>query len=216
MPPLQRNFLVYDLETSGRDFKEGAEIVQIGATVLKYSDYSFHPVGNFVQLIKPQNPEKAEQGAIDVIGKDLWEKAQAEGEHPKVVLRKFREYMDSVNMKNKYWTAPIRVGFNNNSFDDPFLEYMMIKYKVMKNRDDMSWAYFSMDLLPLLCTVFGKDNLPNQKLDTFLELLGMSRDTEFHDGAEDAQKTAMMFQRYMRFMNNHIRPKIKIDNKQET
>ena len=207
----KRNFVIYDLETTGLDPSKGAEIVQIGATTLKYGDYENHENGSFEILVKPMHPEKADDQAIRVIGADLWERAQKEGVHPKTALRKFHRYISEANWSGKFWSAPIRVGFNNNSFDDKFLEYWMTEYKIIgQKKDDHPWAYFSLDVYPLLFSVFGRDNLKNNKLDTFAEMIGMARSSNTHDAMEDVVITAKMFQRYMKFSNFQIRPKITI------
>lgn len=212
----RRNFVVYDLETTGLDPNKGAEIVQIGATILRYGDYDFHELGSFEILIKPEHPEKADSQALKVIGKDLWDRANDKGVHPKTGLRKFYRFIDEANWSGKYWGAPIRVGFNNNSFDDKFLEFWMKHYKVIgQKKDDMPWSYFSLDVYPLMFSVFGRDNLKNNKLDTFAEMLGMSRASSTHDALEDVMITAKIFQRYMRFSNFQIRPKISIKNDTE-
>ena len=69
-----------------------------------------------------------------------------------------------------------------------------------------------MDVYSMMFSIFGKDNLKNNKLDTFAEMLGLSRTSDTHDAMEDVEITAKIFQRYMSFMNNQIRPKIKINN----
>jgi DNA polymerase III epsilon subunit-like protein len=209
--PNKRNFVVYDLETTGLSPEKGAEIVQIGAMALKYGDYGIHEIGSFEITVKPLSPEKADDQAIRVIGNDLWNKALNEGVHPKTALRKFHRYITDANWSGKYWSAPVRVGFNNNSFDDKFLEYWMKEYKVIgQKKDDQPWAHFSLDVYPLMFSVFGRDNLKNNKLDTFAEMLGMSRSSSTHDAMEDVMITVKMFQRYMNFSNFQIRPKISI------
>jgi len=212
----KRNFVVYDIETTGLDPSAGAEIVQIGAIALKYGDYEFHDAGSFEVLIKPEHPEKADENALRVIGDDLWQRALSEGVHPKTGLRKFYRYLEDVNWSGKYWGAPVRVGFNNNSFDDKFIEYWMRHHKIIgQKRDDAPWAYFSLDTYPLMFSIFGRDNLKNNKLDTFAEMLGMARSSETHDAMEDVMITAKMFQRYMRFSNFQLRPKISLKKEYE-
>ena len=207
----KRNFLIYDLETSGLDPEKGAEIVQIGAMALKYSDYSVHECGSFEIVIKPENPDKADDQAIRVIGNELWTKANDDGVHPKTALRKFYKYIDDLNWSGKYWSAPIRVGFNNNSFDDRFLEFYMRKHKLIgQKKDDQPWSYFSMDLFPLMFSLFGRDELKNNKLDTFANMLGLARSSNTHDAMEDVEITAKIFQRYMKFSSLQMRPRLKI------
>ena len=203
-----RNFIVFDIETSGLDPKLGAEIVQISAVALRYSDYTEIENGRFDIIIKPQKPDKASKEAIDVIGKDLWDRANADGLHPKVALRKFKEYIEMINPTKKFWTSPVLVGFNIVNFDIPFVQHQMEEYKILDPGDDKPWSNMQMDLFPLMFSIFGRDGLKNNKLDTYANLIGLARSAETHDASEDVDITKQMFQRYMKFMNFKIRPKI--------
>ena len=69
-------------------------------------------------------------------------------------------------------------------------------------------------MFPLMFSLFGRDNMKNNKLDTFASMLGMSRSSDTHDAMEDVLITADIFQRYMKFTNLQMRPRIKIENKQ--
>jgi len=201
-----KNFIVFDIETSGLNPKD-AEIVQISATALKYSDYTEIENGKFDLLIKPQKPAQASKEAIAVIGESLWNKANSYGLHPKVALRKFKEYIDSMNPTKKFWTAPILVGFNITNFDIPFLKHHMADQKVSSIDEDPAWSNIQIDMMPLMFSIFGRDGLKNNKMDTYAELMGLSRSTANHDASEDVEITKKMFQRYMKFMVK-IRPKI--------
>jgi DNA polymerase III epsilon subunit-like protein len=88
----------------------------------------------------------------------------------------------------------------------------MRKYKIIAGRNECPWSHIKLDMLPLLFSLFGRDNLKNNKLDTYAELMGMKRQTGTHDAIEDVKITAEMFKRYMSFMNFKIRPKIKMTN----
>ena len=205
--PNNKNFIVFDIETSGLDPKE-AEIVQISAVALKYSDYTEIENGSFDIIIKPQNPTRASKEALAVIGEPLWTSANKNGLHPKVALRKFKEYIESMNPTKKFWTAPILVGFNITNFDIPFVRHHMSEYKVLSLDDDHPWSNIQIDMMPIMFSIFGRDGLKNNKMDTYAELMGLSRASVNHDAGEDVSITKEMFQRYMKFMNFKIRPKI--------
>lgn len=202
-----RNFVVFDIETSGLNPETGAEIVQISAVALKYSDYTEIDGGRFDILIKPQKPDLAEKDAINIIGQDLWDRSQREGLHPKVALRKFKEFLDSVNQTKKFWTSPVLVGFNIVNFDIPFVKHQMKEYKIVSDKDDLPWSNMQVDLFPMMFCIFGRDGLKNNKLDTYAEIVGLKRSTANHDASEDVNMTKEMFQRYMKFMGK-IRNKI--------
>tara|TARA_R110000751_G_scaffold306886_2_gene426495 strand:- start:394 stop:1044 length:651 start_codon:yes stop_codon:yes gene_type:complete len=211
----KRHFIVYDIETTGLDPEKGAEIVQIGAVKLDYSTYKIDEENTFEIVLKPQSPSTADPKALEVIGEDLWQKALSDGVHPKTALRKFCQFIESHNTSKKYWTAPILVGFNNSGFDNPFTEFWMKKYKIIgQKRNDKPWSHISLDMFPLMFSLFGRDNMKNNKLDTFASMLGMSRSSDTHDAMEDVLITADIFQRYMKFTNLQMRPRIKIENKQ--
>lgn len=214
----QRHFFVFDLETSGLSPTHGAEIVQIAAKSLNYQDLSDHDNGTFSIILKPQNPEKASKEAIKVIGTELWEKAKSEGIHPKVGLQKFVDYINNLNWKGEYWTAPTPVGFNSCRFDEPILIFWLQKYNIIKRDNQgclkLPWGYYSKDVLLQLTDLFAKDNLPNRKLDTFIKMFGMSRTKETHSALEDVELTADLFVRYMNMMQK-VRKKIIIEPQEE-
>ena len=213
--PNNRNFVVFDIETSGLDPNKGAEIVQIAAVALRYSDYSEIEGSEFNLLLKPQKPELASKEALNVIGDSLWKDSCEKGLHPKVGIRKFKEYLESFNPTKKFWTAPILVGFNIVNFDTPFIKHQMAVYKISSGDDDFPWSNMQIDMLPLMFSIFGRDGLKNNKMDTYAGVLGLARASENHDAKEDIDITKQMFQRYMNFMNFKIRPKIKTKEKNE-
>ncbi len=217
MGKIKRHFCLWDIETSGLDPAKH-DIVQIAARAISYHDYTLHEVGNFEVLIKPQKPENAEPKAIEVIGKDNWAKALEEGIHPKTAFKKYLEFIDSMNPTQGNWrytTSPIMVGFNSVAFDFPFLVPKLQEYKLIdQKKDDRPWAYFQYDVAALLNTVFGRDDLKNNKLDTYCEMFGIKRSGAYHGAAEDVDLTTQLFVKYMRFMGR-IRPMIAIQKIEE-
>jgi DNA polymerase III epsilon subunit-like protein len=113
-----------------------------------------------------------------------------------------------INPTKKFWTSPVLVGFNIVNFDIPFVQHQMEEYKILDPGDDKPWSNMQMDLFPLMFSIFGRDGLKNNKLDTYASLIGLARSAETHDASEDVDITKQMFQRYMKFMNFKIRPKI--------
>ena len=212
MPTNQSNFVIYDIETSGTDPTKGHEIVQFAACVCRYQDYEDHSIKPIEILIKPQTPEKADPKALEVIGMDLWERACKDGMHPKVAFKKIHTYFKDANFTNSVRTSPIRVGYNICGFDNPFLEYHMKHYKLINQKQwDIPWNWSSIDLGQSMFEIFGRDDLPNRKLDTFAKMMGVERKSDKHDGVEDVLITKEIFVRYMKFMQI-MRTKLKIKN----
>lgn len=210
MPIDKRHFVVFDLETTGLDPTQKAEIVQIAATTINFNTLEPNNNGEFQIILKPQFPEAASPEAIKVIGEELWEKAKVDGIHPKVGLRKFIDYVNSANWQNKFYTAPILTGYNSVKFDEPFLIHWLTHYKLVKDRNSLPWSNQSKDLMFQMHDLFHLDDLPNRKLDTHLNLFNLSRSSATHDALEDVRLTAQLFVRYMKMMR-HIRSKLKIE-----
>lgn len=204
------NFVVYDIETSGFEPEKGAEVVQIAAIPINFWDLEMHHAGPFQIILKPNNPEKASPEAIKVIGKDLWEKALNEGIDQKVGLTKFCSYIDQINDGGSIWTRPIRVGHNIRRFDNPFIEFWMEHYGILKKNDrneiEGPWHFWSDDTMDIYRLLFAHNgSVQNYKLDTCASILNISRTNETHDAMEDVQINTELFVRALKFIREMTR-----------
>lgn len=204
------NFIVYDIETSGLKPEDGAEVVQIAAQALNFWDLEPHHAGQFQIILKPNQPDKASPEAIKVIGKDLWERALSEGVDQKVGLERFVKFVENVNDGGSTYTRPIRVGHNIRSFDNPFIEYWMEFYGILKrnSRGDLDgpWHIWCDDTMDMYRWLFSHiPAVPNYKMDTCAEILKISRSTENHDAAEDVSINTELFVRASKFIREMTR-----------
>lgn len=195
-----RHYIVTDTETSGLDPEKGHEIVQLCATAINCYSLEKHPAGTFSVLIKPLTPEKADPKAIEVIGKDLWERAQKEGIEPKVAYERFMKWAASINVEKNFWKKPMWVGFNL-KFDFPFVTYMLKKHKLYPEDEfKLPWSFNYFDLYYILYALCETDpDVKNFKLDTLLSKLGLKRKNNTHSAEEDVELTAEAFVRTMKF-----------------
>lgn len=194
-------YILFDLETSGLDPDEGAEIVQLSAKAINASTLEYVPVKQLTLLLKPLRPEKASPRAIDVIGKDLWESAQKEGLDPSVALKRLIEWIRQFNPKNNKYNRPIMCG-HNIGFDYKFLMKTLLEKKIIKTDDEFPFStFFQIDTMILLHLFWG--HLPDTtdlKLDTLLSITGNQRATANHDAEEDVSKNADALVRILKFM----------------
>ena len=198
----QCNFIVFDTETSGTDPEQNHEIVQLAATAINCHDLTPHHAGEFHILLKPNHPECADPGAIQVIGKELWERAQREGIDQKEGLKSFVRYVESVNPTKKWNSKPILVA-HNRSFDMNMIESWMLRYGIVKdtNIKTIPWSFMPFCTMQAMFALWENDpEVVNYKLDTLLGLMGRKRSGNTHDALEDVRETAHAFVRYMKFM----------------
>lgn len=199
----KRNFIVFDTETTGLDPREGHEIVQLSAIAINSWDLEPHPIKPFNAFIKPQFPDKASQGALDVIG-PIFDTAVNKGLEPKVVFNKFLEWVGKVNDSGEWISKPIRVG-QNVKFDINMTDYWFKHYKVIKTtksgKDNAPWSYITLDTHDIAFSLFESDPTMNRfNLDALCEKFGLKRKGDYHDAMEDVELTSEIFVRMMRFL----------------
>ncbi len=209
----KRNIIILDTETTGLDPSLGCEVIEIAATCINAWDLEDHHIGDFHCLIKPNRPEKAQAGAIEVTG-DLFEKAKTTGLEAKVVWKKFADYVASANETKGNMGKPIFMAYNKD-FDSKFVRFHMAEYgAVGKDKiglPDYPWG-FEFDAMQLAFTLFESDSgIPNFKLDTILERIGLSRNQDTHNALEDVKLLKQFVKRSMKFYRESSR-KIKIAN----
>lgn len=199
---LKRNLIIEDTETSGLDPEDGCEVVEIFAKAINYWDLSDHHAGVFHAYIKPTRPDKAQKGALAVLG-DGWAKANDEGLEPKVAWQKYHDWCASVNDGKSTTTRPIKIA-HNMPFDSKFIRAGMKEHKIVTKGNfgwDFPWG-FEFDSMSLLYFLFENDpTVDNLKLDTFLQKFGMKRkEGKVHTASEDVLFLADLVTRSMKFL----------------
>lgn len=194
-------YVVFDLETSGLDPDQGAEIVQFSAKAINYSNLQPSEIQPLTLLLKPECPEKASPKAIEVIGKDLWENALKNGVDSKTALKRLIDWVRQFNPKNNKFNRPIMCG-HNIGFDYKFLMKVLFSKNIIKSEDEFPFStLFQIDTMVLLHLFWGHlPEIPDLKLDTFLQVTDMQRATAHHDAEEDVNLTANGMLRTMKFM----------------
>lgn len=204
-----RNYIITDLETSGLDPDQGAEIVQIAAKAIVGTSLKDHPSGEFEVIIKPEHPELASPKAIEVIGQDLWNKALKEGLDRKTALKKYLAFCESVNDAKSKSNKPMFVG-HNAKFDFNFLAKVMIKDKIIENSDDVPYHYNYLCTMQMVFELFETDpDVRDYRLDTALKIFGKARASSLHDAMEDTRATAALFVRFLKTFRE-VRRRLKI------
>lgn len=196
-----RTIFLIDTETSGLDPESGAEVVEIMAKAIQFWDLEDHHAGSFHTYIKPSRPEKAQAGALAVIG-DGWAKAQAEGVDAKVGFQQLLKWIESLNEKGGVMTKPIFMAYNA-PFDSKFIKYHCLEHNLIKKSDygwEFPWA-FEFDILNMAFMLFESDSsIPNFKLETILNKFGLKRkNPNVHTAEEDVELMAQWTKRAFKF-----------------
>lgn len=199
-----RHFIVTDTETSGLDPEDGCEVVQLSAKAYDRSSLTDHHAGEFNVFIKPQRPEKAQAGALKVIG-PIWDKAMNEGVSPEVAYQKFVEWVKSVNDTGKAGSKPMIVG-HNIPFDMKFINAGIEEYNIFKGQKNCPWHFNQFDTCQMTFMLFEADpTMHNYKLDSLLAKMNMGRTTSHHDAMDDVRLTGEAFVKILKWFRGIVR-----------
>lgn len=195
-----RNYVILDCETTGLDPETNAEIVQISVKGINGNDLADHHSKQLTLILKPQHPELAEPKAIQVIGPELWEKAQKEGLDPKTAIRAIFNYIWGLNIKKGKWTKPIMVA-HNAKFDHKFITYWAKHYKIIKSEDDLPYDFRILDTVGMFMMLYENDpTVKAYNLDTWLSKLNMARASNTHGADEDVKLLSLAFVRTLKLL----------------
>ncbi len=158
------NFVVIDTETTGLR-PSVDELLEVSA--IRFIDYE--PTECLTTLIKPKKTISNEIEHINHISNEMVEKSP----NVEYIIQSFSNFIEDYNV----------VGYNL-EFDLNFL------YK--NGLDFFNKKRYFYDVLPLCKKIFKEFNLPNYKLDTICEYLGIKRN-HAHRATEDALATGIIF-----------------------
>lgn len=200
---ITRNLIVFDTETTGLSPYLGCEVVEIAACGINYANLDDHHEGVFHCYIKPQRPEKAQQGALNVIG-ETWDKALKEGLPPQIAWKNFIEWARKIDHSNgkKKTCAPIAFA-HNIEFDRRFTEFHCHEYNVLpvgqQGYIEYPWSWW-FDAMTLDFALFSGDpQVDKLTLDATAARLGMERKTDKHTAIEDIQILKNKIVRQLKF-----------------
>lgn len=201
-----RPFVVLDFETGDKDislFQKGlgCEPIQLAAVVI-------HPrrltiIDEFSEMMRALQPDKLQDGALAVNKKTREEIAAAR--HPEAVWKDFTNFVTKHNWKKTAYTAPICCGFNIRNFDFPIVQRLCELYGPTDKKTGRQSLFSDYKIIDVADDAFrwweNSKDLPNEKLSTILEYVGVSTENA-HDALVDVKNTAALMIRFLRLYRN--------------
>lgn len=154
-----------DLETTGLDPVDGAEITEIGCILIK-DDFSIDARSTFHKRFTIQHMDKANPEALEIghYSEQMWEKTSV---HPEIGLKEWNDWLKKVSPGGK----PIMIA-QNAEFDKSFIFAQCDLYKVFPYIHNTwidlisLWLAYKLkkklmhlgDSLGVICTHFGVEN----------------------------------------------------------
>lgn len=188
------DIIVYDFETGG--LKAGwHEAIQIAGKAYNGRTLEPYPEGEFCSLMKPEHPERLDDGALKVNGKTREELAKAPDQ--KAAWLSFVEWVNRFNLKRNTFGAPIAAGYNIRNFDSAFVNVLNKKHGPKKDKTLLFNTYRDYDLKDDLFRWFRwNEELVNEKLDTVRAYFGLSLEGA-HDALVDVRQTGELMVRFL-------------------
>lgn len=201
------NFIVYDLETTGK-YAETAEPIEIAAKI--YNSRSLEPIPGaiFSEFCKPKGKVDPEVWDITKIDPKNVETAPS----IEVVFPKFIDFVSQYNPEKNIWTAPIACGHNIRKYDNVIINRMLEAYGKKKKDTVMFSPMRDIDLMEVASLWFDNTkDLENYKLDTIRRFMGLSTDGAHRAlrDVEDCGQIIMKFIKFHRQLSEHYLPNIK-------
>lgn len=197
---VNQNFIVLDCETGGFDPRVNL-LTQIGFIVL--DGFTMQEKYRYNSYIYPYSEQHyLSKQAVDLTGITM-DKLKKEGKPLKVVLDEILNIWKG--FKVSYY-LPVFVG-HNFSFDQMYLEYVFdFIYGANSGKNGVCKMYdfvmkTSIDTMVLARQKFINDEVPNFKLETIGEHLGI-QNASAHDAFADVEQTADIFRYFMNCMRN--------------
>lgn len=198
-------YICFDFETGGKD-PNTVEAIQVAAVHI-------HPrrliLGDsFNSLMRPLEPDKLEEEALRINKKTREELAAAP--HPKDVWQQFTTFVKKFNYKGTPFGAPIACGYNITNFDMVLVERMCQLYGPINEKTGKQALFSSFIQYDVMLDIFrfweNRRDLPNMRLTTVLEYMGMSSEGA-HDAMWDTRATAQLVCKYLK-LYRHLGAKV--------
>lgn len=164
--------IVYDLETTGLN-PSANHIIEATARLCIVSEHGFDEIDSRTWYINPgyQIPEKI---------------VSLTGITNEFLADKPREYEVVSEIVQFFGNYPV-IGYNNDSFDNQFMEYLYSRYGYHRS------PKMSFDIYTLVKTLFQPNQLANQKLATVSDYFGVTKQIEaFHNSDADTMATLLV------------------------
>ncbi len=206
---LRNNIVCFDFETSSADYLT-TQILSIGAVAMNPRTYEIIEQSEFYSLVKPDDPDAVEQGALDVNKLTMEEIMNAPPAD--VIWNKFANYLSRYRTQGNSWGNPIPAGYNIVGFDIPIAERYAARFGQMSaGKQNIFHPRDRLDVIhDCLRWTFSTGVINSLKLDDIRDYLGMSKEGA-HNSLCDAQDTAAILQRFMGVYKN-LGPKLKLKN----
>ncbi len=213
---LYNNFIVFDLETGGKNPRECPPI-QIGAMAINphtlgwIRDEKGEPVF-FNSMMRPDDMSKVEDEALAVNKKTREEIEAAPCEE--VVFKNFVSWTRQFNYKgnNDQWSAPIACGFNILNFDMVIIERLAHKYGFInkENKQSIFHKIYFHDVMNLAAYWHhGQKDPSKYNLKSLAEYYGIDMNGA-HDALFDVEVTGKILIKFFKLgQNPKLREKIK-------
>ena len=210
----RNNIIVYDFETGGKD-PYTCEPIQIAAVAIDPRKLTLGLT--FDSLMKPLEPDKLEEGALQVNKKTREELANAP--HPELVWKEFATYIAKFNPKGNPFNAPIGAGFNIRNFDTVLVHRLCEKYGPQKDGKQNLFSNFMIyDVLDDIfrwhentdvLAKFSDSGRADMKFSTIRKYVGLSQEGA-HDALNDVLATGRLLVKLMKLYRG-LFPKIRFE-----
>ena len=211
-----RDIIVFDFETGSRN-PDKTQPIQIAAVAIHGRNLTPQPDGYFESLIRPvldddeaisMGLDPIEDEALAVNGKTREEIAKAPSE--RTVWKKFTNFVNRYNFKNKPFYAPIAAGYNIVGFDMPIVQRMCELYGPIDKKTGKQTLFNKIHRIDVMDTVWmwmeNNADVKSLSMDSMRDLFGISKENA-HDALQDVKDTAHLMIRFMK-LHRRVAPKI--------
>ncbi len=191
------NYVCFDLETGGLSAEKNDAI---SVAAVAYDGRTLEPIppaegGEFDSLMKPLDFSRLQDQALAV--NKITREELAKAPDQKLVWNEFVKWVGRFNKKGTAFGAPIAVGKNIRAFDMAFVrklngqhckkkEKTVLFHKRLYDLEDVLFLWFE-----------NSDELPDLKMDTLREFMGLSK-VGAHSALVDSRQTGAVFMRFLK------------------
>jgi len=216
-----RDFIVFDFETGGRD-PHTCQPTQLAAIALHGRTLEMKKVGGEFnsEIWAETDDDKAiaaglaplEEEALKVTGKTREQIAKAP--KPKAVWTKFLAFVNKHNWKGTTWFAPIPAGYNIINYDMPIINRMAKLYGGWDDKKGQNKFFNPIKKYDMMDDMFlwteSDPTIKSISMDNVRKRMGMESENA-HDALQDVKDTANIIIKFLktrRAMYKTLSPKI--------